>query len=133
MTVIGIREIEFELYYNTKAMIDISAHCNGIENLAEWLGVDEPASRIERICIMLADLINGGIFKHNAEIELGVKQGEKKKFINSETIMSLVNPAQMAQYELSIYEALNAGMHFEKPDGLEEEDPDLAEVESEKN
>lgn len=125
---------EFELYYSTKAMLDVEKRCGDTSKLKEWLGGASTAGEsFKRISGVLTDLINGAVYKHNADISLGLCSGEKQTFFTDEQIIVLLSPAELIKYKDAIYGAINAGLDYEIPEGITEPDPDLADVESEKN
>lgn len=133
------REIELngrkiELYYSTKAMLDIEKRCGNIAELNEWMKGDGTLSQILiRLSGILTDLANGTIFKHNSEVTLGLIDEPKKKFVDDDLMLSLLTPTDLITAKNAIYAAINDGMNFEVPEGIPEPDPDLADVESEKN
>lgn len=133
------REIELngrkiELYYSTKAMLDVEKRCGDTNKLNEWLKEDGTTAQIlSRLSGILTDLANGAVFKHNSEVALGLTDEPKKKFVDDELMLSLLTPADLIKAKEAIYAAINDGMSFEVPEGIPEPDPDLADVESEKN
>lgn len=133
------REIELngrkiELYYSTKAMLDIEKRCGNIAELNDWMKGDGTVSQILiRLSGVLTDLANGAIFKHNSEVALGLIDEPKKKFVDDDLMLSLLTPTDLITAKNAIYAAINDGMSFEVPEGIPEPDPDLADVESEKN
>lgn len=125
---------EFELYYSTKAMLDVEKRCGDTNKLNEWLKEDGTTAQIlSKLSGILTDLANGAIFKHNSEVTLGLIDEPKKKFVDDELMLSLLTPADLLKAKEAIYSAINSGMSFEVPEGVPEPDPDLADVESEKN
>ena len=131
---INLRGKEIELYYSTKAMIDIEKRCGETSDLGNWLAEKSTTGgTLAKIAGLLTDLANGAVFKHNAEIALGMIDGEKRKFYDDETFFSLLTPADLLMAKETIFSVINDGMSYETPEGIPEPDPDLAEVESEKN
>ena len=133
---------EFPLYFSTKTMIDMEKRIGApISKISDWYGYDDTDAAEEvntsEILIkttgLLCDLINGGIYKHNCEIVLGLADGEKKPFVTEEAISGAISCADILGYQSKIFAAINEGMHYEKPEGMPESDPDLADVDSEKN
>lgn len=125
---------EIELYCSTKAMLDIEKRCGEISDLNKWLEADATTgAKLARVAEILTDLANGAIYKHNADISLGLIDGEKKRFLTDDTLISIITPADLIKAKDALYSAINKGMKYEVPEGLPEPDPDLAEVESEKN
>ena len=132
---INLRGKEIELYYSTKAMLDLEKRCGDTKSIGDWLS-EEGASTGETLAKfagILTDLANGAVFKHNAEIALGLIDGEKRKFYDDETFFSLLTPADLLTAKETIFSVINDGMNYETPEGIPEPDPELAEVESEKN
>ena len=132
---INLGNKKIELYYSTKAMLDLEKRCGDTKSIGDWLS-DEEASTGETLAKfagILTDLANGAVFKHNAEIALGMVDGEKQKFYDETTIASLLTPADLITAKETIFGVINDGMSYETPEGIPEPDPDLAEVESEKN
>lgn len=133
--VINLGNKKIELYYSTKAMLDLEKRCGDTKSIGDWLS-DKGASTGETLAKfagILTDLANGAVFKHNAEIALGMVDGEKQKFYDETTIASLLTPADLITAKETIFGVINDGMSYETPEGIPEPDPDLAEVESEKN
>lgn len=132
---INLRDKEIELYYSTKTMLDLEKRCGDTKSIGDWLS-EEGASTGETLAKfagIITDLANGAVFKHNAEIALGMVDGEKQEFYCEEIIVSLLTPADLIKAKETIFGAINDGMSYETPEGIPEPDPDLAEVESEKN
>ena len=132
MVTVNLGGREWPLYYNTKAMRDIEKRCGALTALADWMNEGGVADRIERVGMIIADLINGGIYKANAEIALGLADGEKQSFVDPAAIAALIDPHALADCTGKIYAAFGADIPPEIPEGivLTEEDPDLAEVEA---
>ena len=123
-----------KLYYSTKAMLDIEKRCEDTSKLGEWLQQEGTTGEtITKIAGILTDLANGAVYKHNAEVALGLSNEEKKDFYDVETFSMLLTPADFLEAKEAIFSAINKGMKYEIPEGAPEPDPDLAEVESEKN
>lgn len=145
MVTINLLGKDIELYYNTKAMLDISKRCGSLENLFEWLNIRNSngnnennlnhSELISKYAGLLCDLANGGVYKHNCEIAFGLKDGEMQKFYTDDIFLCLISPNQILRYQEAFFRALNEGSEFSMPESMqnEEPDPDLAEVESEKN
>lgn len=135
MSRINLNGKNIELYYNTKAMLDIDKRCGNLENLGEWLADGSRAKIIEKYACIICDLANGGVYKHNCEVELGLKDGEKQKFYTDDFFLCLISPNKIMTYNKDVFDAINEGLEFEIPENIQsgETDLDLAEVESEKN
>lgn len=132
--VIKLGSKDIELYYSTKAMLDIEKRCGDTKNIGEWLAVEgSTGETLAKFAGILTDLANGAVFKHNAEVSLGMIDGEKQKFYDETTISALLTPADLITAKETIFGVINDGMSYETPEGIPEPDPDLAEVESEKN
>lgn len=140
ITILGQK---YELFYNTKAMLDIETLCGNISKFGEWLYREDEnkdlngnlvvtSALVERTAEVLAILINGGIFKKNAEIALGAKDGEKQNFVNSDILLAVMSPNEIISAQALIVTAMTGGQNFKLPEGVPEPDPDLADVESEK-
>ena len=139
MVTINISGKEYELFYNTKAMLAIEKRCGDMSKFAEWLTGNGIKEQTEKIVQVLIDLINGAIYKHNAEIFWGFVHGEQKKFIEPaqesefyEMILCLADRKQLQSYESAIVTAMNGGTAVILPEGVPEPDPDLLDVESKK-
>lgn len=135
MITINLLGKDIELFYNTKALIDIGNRCGNISGLADWLRTDEnTAERVAKYAGLLCDLANGGVYKHNCEITLGLKSGEKKDFYTDDMFLCLIHPNEFMQYHNLIFEALADGMKVDSATNEQNtNDPDLMDVESEKN
>lgn len=143
MVTINIAGKEYELFYNTKALIEIEKLCGSVSKLGEWLYREEEnkddngnliitSSLVERIAEVLAILVNGGIFKTNCEISMGLQDGTKQNFINSDVLMAVMSPNEIIANQTLIITVISGGQKFELPEGVPEPDPDLLDVESEK-
>lgn len=132
---INLRGKEIELYYSTKAMLDLEKRCGDTASIGDWLSEEEASTgeTIAKFAGILTDLANGAVFKHNAEIALGMADGEKQKFYDETTIASLLTPGDLIKAKETFFGVISDGMSYETPEGIPEPDPDLAEVESEKN
>jgi len=123
---------EFEICYNTKAMTELEKICDNLSNVGEWLndsGTD--SEKFKKICNVITILINGAVFRHNAEIAIGLAEGEKKPSIEYEDLMCIITPAEALKVAENVFKCINESISFKAPDG-EETDPDLLETESEK-
>lgn len=132
MSKVTINGVDFELYYNLKAQRAISDRSGDLRNLTEWLNHENVAIQLERVTNVLTDLINGAVYKHNCEIALGMKQGEKRNFIEDDVLLCLINPHELGEYSEALWAAMGEGADFD--DGgtsTDEQDPDLAAVPSE--
>lgn len=132
MSKVTINGVEMELYYNIKAQRAITKRCGDLRKLGDWLKCDDVTLQLERITGILTDLINGAVYKHNCEIALGMKQGEKRNFIEDDVLLCLINPHELGEYSEALWAAMGEGADFD--DGgtsTDEQDPDLAAVPSE--
>lgn len=130
---------KYELFFSTRTLIKISERVGGdLNNLGNWIGGEESggntAEMLTRFSFILADLANGAVIKHNADIVLGLEQGEKKPLYPDDYFIDILNVSDILTYRDEIFEALNLGTDYEIPEGVEltEKDPDLAELEREK-
>ena len=134
--VIEIDGKEIELFFSTWALMHISERVGGdINTIGKWLDDGKgTAGTLERFSYMLADLANGAVIKHNADISLGLEQGDKKPLFPDDYFINILNVSDILTYRAEIFGALNLGSDYEVPDGVEltEKDPDLAEIEREK-
>lgn len=133
MNKIKISGKEFELYYSTKTMLDVEKRCGDLVNLGEWLRDGTSGEIMKKTSGLVTDLINGAVFKHNADIALGLIEGEKRNFVTDDIIEAALRPADIGVYQEMIFSTMNEGVAFEKPEGIPDADPDLMDVESEKN
>ncbi len=132
MNKVTINGVDFELYYNLKAQRAISDRSGDLRNLTEWLNHENVAIKLERVASILTDLTNGAVYKHNCEIALGMKQGEKRNFIEDDVLLCLINPYELGEYTAALWDTMGAGAEFEETEtSADEQDPDLASVPSE--
>lgn len=134
--IININGREYELYFSTWAMRKMSEAIGGdISYVGEWLNTGDVCESLERYGQIIAILINGGIAKHNADVDFGLCEGDKKPFISAEYINCVLNAGDLLMYKDEIFAAMNMGTEFTVPDGVEiaEKDYDLMEIEREKN
>lgn len=136
---ISISGREFELFCSTKTIMDIEKRTGvPFAQISDWLSADTSEEKTDVLSVLrkiggiLTDLINGGIFRNNCEIDLGLAQGEKKPYFTDNMIEGLLSFADITKYREKIYDAFNAGMAVDIPEGIPAQDPDLADVESEK-
>lgn len=135
---------EHELFFSTWALLHISERVGGdINDLGKWLGGDSDekggagkntAETLSRFSVILADLANGAVIKNNADIALGLEQGDKKPLYPDDYFINVLNVSDILTYREEIFAAMNLGTEFEVPEGVEvqEKDHDLAEMEREK-
>lgn len=139
---------EYELFFSTRTLIKISERVGGdINKLGEWIGGADSkkgkgdrseggntAEMLSRFSYILADLANGAVIKNNADIALGLEQGEKKPLYPDDYFIDILNVSDILTYRQEIFAALNMGTDYEIPEGVEiqEKDADLAEMEQEK-
>lgn len=127
---------EHELFFSTWALIHISERVGGdINTIGKWLDDGKStAGTLERFSYILTDLANGAVIKHNADIALGLEQGDKMPLYPDDYFINILNVSDILTYREEIFEALNLGTDYEVPEGVEvqEKDPDLAEMEREK-
>lgn len=133
-TTLGGREIE--LLFSVKATIAISERCDGdIANLSEIMAKNTMNQNLELICGILCDLANGAIIAHNANITLGLEEGEKRPEYPVEYFIAVVTASDFNRVTEAALETMGMGSEFTVPDNVktEEKDIDLAEIEAEKN
>ncbi len=134
--IIEIDGKKIELFFSTWAFMHMSERIGGdISGLGEWLNSGgNTAETLARFSYILADLANGAVIKHNADISLGLEQGDKKPLFPEDYFISVLNVSDILTYRGEIFAALNLGSDYEIPEGVEltEKDPDLAEIEREK-
>ena len=133
-----------ELFFSTWALLHISERVGGdINDLGKWLSGDpdesgnygiNTAEALSRFSVILADLANGAVIKHNADIDLGLEQGDKKPLYPDDYFINILNVSDILTYREEIFAAMNMGTNYEIPEGVEvqEKDPDLLEIEREK-
>ncbi len=133
-SIIEINGKEYEMYLSTLAMLKIAKRCGGdISKLSEWLDDENSVEQMRKIGIVISDLANGAIVKHNCEISLGLEQGKEKPLYPEDYFVNIMQPSDIARYQAEIYGALSMGMSYEVPEGveIEEKDIDLMEIEQE--
>ena len=128
---------KYELFFSTRTLIKISERVGGdINTIGKWIGGDDKSTAeiLSRFSFILADLANGAVIKNNADIALGLEEGEKKPLYPDDYFIDILNVSDILTYKEEIFEALNMGTDYEIPEGVEiqEKDPDLAELEREK-
>lgn len=123
---------EFELYYNVKAMREIEQTCGDISKMYEWMLEGSTIEQLYRTVKIFQILVNGGTYKHNCEIALGMKDGEKRPFFTDDEFACLFSTSDIPKITEKLIEAMGGEIPIETPDAVqaEQEDPDLAEVES---
>ena len=79
MNKITLNGREIELLFSVKATIAISERCDGdIANISEIMAKNTTNQNLELMCGILCDLANGAVTAHNANITLGLEEGEKQ-------------------------------------------------------
>ena len=123
---------EFELYYNVKAMREIEQVCGDISNMYEWMTEGSTIDQLDRTVKIFQILVNGGTYKHNCEIALGMKDGEKRPFFTGDEFTCLFSVDDLPEITQKLVEAMGGEIQIDTPEVVqaEQEDPDLAEVES---
>ncbi|MBP0973655.1 MAG: hypothetical protein J5851_07110 [Oscillospiraceae bacterium] len=132
MTPLIIGNKEYELCYNVKAMRDIEALCGSIDSMYAWMSEGSMVDNLEKTVQVVQILVNGGIYKHNCEIALGMKNGEKREFFEGDVLACLYSASDLHILTDAMISAIGADVPVEVPDAVaaEEEDPDLALVPS---
>lgn len=135
---LGNREIK--LFYSNLAARDLEELCGGIKNISTFISgePDKPASITEQlanVAKIIRILANAEITRHNAEISLGVIDGEKLEKYDDETFEMLLDASKAAEYLYEVLEVMGLASKFEIPEGVKlgETDVDLEEIEAEKN
>ncbi len=125
---------EYEALYTTRAMINIAEMCGGdLALLPEFMQKGSTIEQVITISKLLAELINGAIVARNADIALGLADGEKKKLYSSDYFIDILNPFELSKAANDVMACMAVGTEFEKPKGItfEEVDEDLKEIELE--
>lgn len=131
---VGGRKVE--LFLSTWATAKLKEMIGGdISKLSEWLSDGDFSDVLVRFSKVLALLANAAIMKRNADIAAGLEQGEKQQMFPEDYFIYTMNAADIMEYRDEIYATIGMGLNFEVPEGveIEEKDPDLAELEKEKN
>ena len=132
---IKLSDREFEAMYSTRAMMNVAEMCGGDLNLLpEFMKAD--GNKIEvmnRLCLVMAELINGAIAARNADILFGLANGEKKPLINADMLIDVITPGEVVEAQQNVYEVIGICSEFNLPEGIkiEETDADLAEIKAE--
>ena len=132
---IKLSDREFEAMYSTRAMMKIAEMCGGdLQLLPEFLKADgNNVEVMHRLCRIITELINGAAAARNAEIDFGLEQGEKRKFITADMLMDIITPGEVVTAQNSVYGIIGLCSEFELPEGIkmEETDADLQEMKAE--
>lgn len=135
INVIEIGGHKVELFFSTWAMIKLSEMSGGsIENIGDWLSAGNTEQLMEKFNKVIVLLANAAIMKRNADISLGLEQGEKKELYSEDYFLYVSNAADIMEHRDAIFKAMSMGIDYEIPEGveIEQKDPDLAEIEKEK-
>ena len=136
MNKITLNGREIELLFSVKATIAISERCDGdIANISEIMEKNTTNQNLELMCGILCDLANGAVTAHNANITLGLEEGEKRPEFPVEYFIAVVTADDFSKVTEAALETMGIGSEFTVPDNVktEEKDIDLAEIEAEKN
>ena len=128
---------QFDLIYNVSAM-KLLGEISGKTNIAEWFAevtgqnadIVELASRTSQtICIMA----NAAISKHNFEVEMGLKNEEKKSKIPDGFFDEIIELSNVNKYVMALMKTINSNINFNIPKQLQSAvDEDYLEIEAEK-
>lgn len=143
---IDVNGEKVELIYNIVAMNTIgrkSGKSDVLVWLAETCGADKDKNVnvenadinafIERICVIISAMANASIHKHNLEIAMNMKQGEKKQPYPDGFFETFLDIARIEEYQKKAISAIYKGMNVEIPNELKTDiDEDLIEIEAEK-
>lgn len=129
---------DIPIRFNSKAMIDIEELIHGdVDKLADYIGNEEitTGTKLKRTAQLITILANADIFTYNMDIDAGFKQGEKKKFLTEDFILSHLNLNELGECMASIQNEIYGASAVVVPDSvkLAEEDEVLAEIEEIKN
>lgn len=145
-TYIEVNGEKVELIYNIVAMNTIgrkSGKSDVLVWLAESCGADKDKkvnvenadinAFIERICVIISAMANASIYKHNLEIAMNMKQGEKKQPYPDGYFETFLDISRIEEYQKKAISAIYKGMNVEIPNELKADiDEDLIEIEAEK-
>jgi len=104
-TLITIGDAEYEMILTTRATKEIAGRYGGLENLGEKLmKADNFEMALEEICWLIALLANQSILIFNLR-----NKDKPKDLLTEEEIELLTSPLDLAEYKLSITEAMFKG------------------------
>lgn len=126
---------KIKLFYSNLAVKEIEELCGGLHNLGQLFRKDNVAEQYAGLISLIRILANANITKENAEIALGMRDGEKKEKYTDDVIEAVLDIAKTEEYLQEVFEVMGIASKFEVPDGLKMASPDidLEEIEAERN
>lgn len=135
-----VNNYEIKLFYSNLAVRDLTELCDGIKNIGS-LFHDENGNALDvaeeyaNIIKLIRILANAAITRDNREIELGMREGNKKEKYTDEVLEEILDMAKAPDYLTEVLDVMGLASKFEIPDGVKMTSPDidLEEIEAERN
>lgn len=122
---------DFEFFWSTQAVSDVSEQCGGLEKLYDWINGDDvdTATTLKRFTYVFETLVNAAIKRDNYAIKHGFIQGEPKEEFVAGELAELIGLKDMKEMTLAMFEALNININtIEVPDGAKIEQKEIDET-----
>lgn len=137
---VNINGKEYPIFCSTEAYSEIGALCDGkIEKITAILRSEEKPveERIRFFGSIIETLINAEIKRKNFAVEMGLEDGEKRKTLPPESILSIAHPREIISVEnkYAVLNAIAGSTVYEVPEDVnltkKEVDLDLEEIREE--
>ena len=124
---------ERKLLFSVQALDEINKKFGSLEKLHEEISKGSQYEQLSNIIWLITMMVNQASLENNMDIDLGVKHGEKEIFLTEEYVKVKLRVGDLKKYRDVIYLAVVEGSDFESEEGEDAGDPDLKEIEAEKN
>jgi len=129
---IKILNKDYELFWSTQAMSDISELCGGIDKLYEWMHDGEPVENLKKFTTIIEILVNAAIKRDNFAVRNGFQSGEERPLFEEGSFATVLSLTDMINMSGTIFKSLGDDSDFEVPEGAnikkEEADEVLEEI-----
>lgn len=131
MNAVKILGKEFEVFWSTQAMKEISDMCGRIDKIDEYIyGGDKTdfAGIYQRFSTILEILVNAAIKRDNYAIDHGFAQGAKKEVFEAGDLSVLIGIGDIADMIKIMFKAMADDSEFEIPEGVDVEKKEVDET-----
>lgn len=130
--------VEVELYFSNQAAEEIENIIgDDVANMQSYLYNSETttATSFHRVNEILCCMANAAIVKENDQIKYGFKQGEPRPLFTPEFFNSQIDLRKNSDIIIALRDCMTLGSAVSIPDNVKvaDPDPDLEELENEKN
>lgn len=118
-----------ELLFNVRAIQEIKKKFGSLEAMEKAITKEDPVECIDEIAEIITILVNAGILRKNADIDLGLAQGEKDKLLTAEVVATYLDMETINGFGGLFADVLNGGYESDIPQ-TEEKDEVLKEIDA---